>query len=131
VKSLALPRRNRTSGTPRHGVRTRYKYSVGNDLLRLAANPSPLPNFRIAVAASKSTGPAVTRNRLKRFAREILRIHQAKLAPKTDYLLIFTPVSPKKKSDKSILYKNLRFADLQPMILALLDRLTAKMTGTK
>ncbi len=58
-----------------------------------------------------------------------MRIHQGILASGTDYLLIFTPVSPKKKSDKSIVYKNLRFADLDMMILGLLDRLKAKMAS--
>jgi hypothetical protein len=59
--------------------------------------------------------------------REVLRIHQGILASGTDYLLIFTPVSPKKKSDKSIVYKSLRLADLETMIIGLLDRLKAKM----
>jgi len=61
--------------------------------------------------------------------REVIRIHQGILAPGMDYLLIFTPVSPKKKSDKSIVYKNLRFADLETMIVGLLDRLKTKMAS--
>ncbi len=92
------------------------------------ANPSKHPHFRLAVAASKTCGPAVLRNRLKRLAREALRLHQSDLKPGIDYLLIFTPVSPKKKGDNLILYKNLRFANLQPMLMTLLGRLHDKIT---
>lgn len=128
MNKFGLPRSRRVPSPPKSRGRTRYKYSVYNNLLRFMANPSIVPHFRLAVAASKSCGPAVLRNRLKRFAREALRLIQSDLKPRTDYLLILTPGSPKKKSDNSISYKNLRFTDLQSMIPALLSRLHDKMS---
>jgi ribonuclease P protein component len=129
LKQLGLSRDKRIRIAAKYRGRIRYKYSVGNDLIRMCGEGTNRGHFRIAVGASKGCGAAVVRNRLKRMGREVLRIHQGILAPKTDYLLIFTPVSPKKKSDKSIVYKNLRFADLETMILGLLDRLKAKMAS--
>lgn len=128
MKSFGIPRSRRVPSPPKSKGRTRYKYSVYNNLLRFMANPSQDPHFRLAVAVSKSCGPAVLRNRLKRFAREALRLIQSDLKPRVDYLLIFTPGSPKKKSDNSIMYKNLRFADVQSMIPAMLSRLHDKIS---
>ena len=129
MKQLGLSRDQRIRIAAKYRGRIRYKYSVGNDLIRVCGGSSDRGHFRIAVGASKGCGAAVVRNRLKRMGREVLRIHQGILAPGTDYLLIFTPVSPKKKSDKSIIYKNLRFADLETMIVGLLDRLKTKMAS--
>lgn len=127
MKTFGLSRVKRVPSPPKSRGRTRYKYSVYNDLVRLMANPSNFTHFRIAVGVSKSCGPAVLRNRLKRFARESLRLEQADLFPGTDYLLIFTPVTPKKKSAKSMAYKNLRFQDVQALLSGLMGQLKSKM----
>jgi ribonuclease P protein component len=127
MKQHGLSRFKRIQIPPRYFGRTRYKYSIANDLLRLCASNTPRHHFRLAVSASKSCGNAVIRNRLKRFAKETLRQHQHILQPGIDYLLIFSP-SRSKTLCKSMLYKNLRFIDIQEMILDLLPHLHKKVT---
>jgi len=51
----------------RHGKRAR------GSVIHLAARPNSLPHSRIGYAVSRRVGSAVTRNRIKRRLREIVR----------------------------------------------------------
>jgi ribonuclease P protein component len=50
--------------------------------------PSEHPNSRLGVTVTKKIGPAVTRNRLKRFCREFFRTHREQLAANVDVNII-------------------------------------------
>ncbi len=44
--------------------------------------------FRVGVSASKKIGNAVVRNRMRRMVKEIVRHHEARIVPHTDFILI-------------------------------------------
>lgn len=50
--------------------------------------PGPVSERRLGIIASKKTGNAVTRNRGKRWVREIFRQHQEQLPPSCDVVFV-------------------------------------------
>lgn len=90
-----------------------------------ARNVGGFPRFGISIG--KACGPAVTRNRLKRLAREVFRRHQHEIPADFDYVLIFTQKMPKKGKGKGDLDRNeaqsLQFADIERRVLGMIDKL--------
>ncbi|MCJ7435713.1 MAG: ribonuclease P protein component [Anaerolineales bacterium] len=62
--------------------------SYAHPLVVLVAQTSDHPNIRVGVAAGKTTGNAVHRNRAKRLLRESMRTLLPSLAPGWDLILI-------------------------------------------
>jgi ribonuclease P protein component len=60
-------------------------------LVVLVAQASESAHTRVGVAAGKTTGSAVHRNRAKRLLREAIRPMLAALAPRWDLILIARP----------------------------------------
>jgi ribonuclease P protein component len=73
-------------------------------------------NVRVGVAAGKSTGGAVDRNRAKRLLREAMRPHLETLASGWDLILIARPalVTATLEDTRSALFNLLRRAKLLP-----------------
>jgi ribonuclease P protein component len=68
--------------------------SYAHPLVVLIAAPSEADTTRIGIAASRSAGGAVSRNRAKRLLREACRPLVAQLAPGKDIILIArSPIS--------------------------------------
>ena len=62
--------------------------SYAHPLVLLVAQASDSPKTRVGVAAGKTTGNAVQRNRAKRRLREAMRTLLPSLAPRWDLILI-------------------------------------------
>ena len=62
-------------------------------LLLLAAKEEP--QARVGLTVSRKVGKAVTRNRVRRRLREILRTHPTLLDPGWDYVVIASPSAAK------------------------------------
>ena len=80
-----------------------YKKRFSNDLLTLYIAKNNCGRPRLGISAGKSLGNAVTRNRLKRLAREAFRQSQEQIQAGFDYLLIFSKKLTKKNTSKPIL----------------------------
>jgi ribonuclease P protein component len=65
--------------------------SYAHSLLVLAAQASDSPQIRVGVAAGRTTGNAVQRNRAKRLLREAMRTLLPSLAHGWDLILVARP----------------------------------------
>jgi ribonuclease P protein component len=65
--------------------------SYAHPLVVLIVQSSPQPRLRVGVAAGKSVGTAVVRNRAKRLLREAMRILLPRLTSNLDLILIARP----------------------------------------
>jgi ribonuclease P protein component len=74
----------------------------GSGLFAFVVKPNPLGRNRLGVTATRKTGKAVVRNRLKRLAREFFRLNQGRLPQGFDVLLIAkNPEPPAPKEAKA------------------------------
>ena len=73
-----------------HAIRTTGGTESGS-CLKLNWRRLPGPSRRVAAIVTKACGPAVTRNRIKRWIREAWRNLQADLAPGLDSVWISRP----------------------------------------
>ena len=101
--------------------------------MRLYAAPNAQGFPRFGVSASTSCGGAVVRNRLKRYGREVFRLHQHDIVSGFDYILIFTEKKPKikassQKGAKSV-SMNLSYRDIEVFFLAMLETLSGKLAS--
>jgi ribonuclease P protein component len=77
-----------------------YKLFAKNDLMTLYIAPNPAGKPRFAVSISAKIRPAVSRNRLKRLAREAFRLSQYEIHNGFDYLIVYSSsLSKMEKSD--------------------------------
>lgn len=65
--------------------------SYAHPLLVLVTQAAELPRVRVGVAAGRTVGNAVYRNRAKRLLREAIRPHLPGLPPGCDLILIARP----------------------------------------
>ena len=97
--------------------------------LYVAANQSRIPRFGVTIG--KSCGNAVQRNRLKRMAREVFRLHQHEIPAGYDYVLIFIQKVSKtdKRADLSGKVNeadSLQYKDVESRVLGMIEVLRQK-----
>ena len=71
-----------------------------NKLARLYVSSNDVGYPRLGLSVSKKCGNAVTRNRIKRLARQAFRLNQHDIPRDYDYLLIFSNKLSKKSKDE-------------------------------
>jgi ribonuclease P protein component len=77
-----------------------YKLFAKSNLMTVYIAPNTLEKPRFAVSVSGRIRPAVSRNRLKRLARESFRLSQTNLTGGFDYIIVYSPwLSKQQKSD--------------------------------
>ncbi len=77
--------------------------------------PNNLQTIRLGVVASKKTGNAIVRNRLKRLFREVVRLNESKFNNSYDLVII-----AKQNAGKNI--QNLNFSMLEKEFLKIMLR---------
>nr|WP_208414745.1 ribonuclease P protein component [Paenibacillus castaneae] len=86
--------------------RSGKSFANGQFVVYWSKQPSADP-FRLGVSASKKIGNAVVRNRMRRMLKEIVRQHENRIVPKTDFILIVrkpATVMKMKEMEKSVLH---------------------------
>ncbi len=78
-----------------------HKCCSQNDLIRLYAVANDCGYPRLGISVGRKQAGAVGRNRLKRLAREAIRLCQHDIPEGYDYLLIYVPKKSKKREHKS------------------------------
>lgn len=91
-------------------------------VLYIKVNSLGYPRFGVGV--SKKLGPAVTRNRLKRFGREAFRLGQHDIAGEFDYLLIYAAKKP--KNSKAMVWHEVEFEQVRRSFEKLSEEVIAK-----
>ena len=107
------------------------KCFVCKGMFRLYAAKNELDMPRFGVSVSKSCGNAVVRNRLKRFGREVFRLHQHEIPPNFDYILIITQKKPNKRTKNGDFFKKNtpehQFKDAESAFLIMVQELSKKL----
>lgn len=106
-----------------------HKIRAGSGLIALYVCPNDVQVPRLGLTISGYIRPVITRNRIKRLAREVFRQNQHILDPHFDYVLIFNPKMTKKKStskDSSEIRQYLEYAYLEKSLLRLMKTAVEK-----
>lgn len=82
-RQYRLAKREDFNKVYRHG-----KSAANMQFVVYALHNPDTEHFRVGVSASKKLGGAVTRNRLRRVVKEIVRHHAAEIAPHHDLIII-------------------------------------------
>jgi ribonuclease P protein component len=108
------------------------RQSAGRGPIRLYVRPNQLPCPRFGVSIGKGAGSAVTRNRLKRLAREVFRLNQHKLPVSLDYVLIIWPKMTKKPASSDVaLLTAASYKQFEALFLELVERVVGKSRRTE
>ena len=102
MKRFTFPKKKRLVSNKQFEAVLARKLRVSDGLLTLYMAENDCGYPRLGVSVSKSHGSAVVRNRLKRLIREAFRQSQERIPTGFDYLIIISPVRPKKDETKSI-----------------------------
>ncbi|MBW8035891.1 MAG: ribonuclease P protein component [Planctomycetes bacterium] len=102
----------------------RHKCCARDNLCVLYVQVNSLGYPRFGVGVSKKLGPAVVRNRLKRFGREAFRLGQHDIAEEYDYLLIY--VAKKPKNSKATVWRDVEFEQVRRSFEKLSDEAAGK-----
>ncbi len=104
------------------------RISAGQGPFRLFISPNSDGHSRIGISASKTVGPPITRNRLKRLAREAFRLNQHNLPADLDYVLIISrKMTKKSKSENSQADTAMSYNQFEAMFMGLVKRVLQKV----
>ena len=96
MKRLLFRKKQRLSTNEEFRAVLARRCMAATGLMRLYVAENNCGSPRLGVSVSKTCGNAVSRNHLKRLAREVFRSQQHNIPPDYDYLLIFQKKLSKK-----------------------------------
>ena len=110
------------------------KLRARNELLILYMKENNRGQPRLGISIGKSSGNAVTRNKLKRLLREIFRQNQYNLHEEYDYLVMMGPIlksSNKTKNERNTQrfeLENITFKQINNAFLELIEQIKQKIS---
>ncbi len=120
AKKLSFPRKRRLTNRDQYLAcyRKGRKYYSSNFILFVLPRGRPGRGFRLGIAASKKTGNAVSRNRIKRLVREYFRLKQQFVDPDLDIALV---------AKKGVRPKQLDYWQVKQELDPVLDRICSDL----
>lgn len=105
-----------------------HRICAGVGMLRLFVSPVSDRLSRLSISISKNVGTPVTRNRLKRLAREAFRLNQHNLPANLDYVLIISlKMTKKAKSEEPAMQTDMTYKQFETLFMGLVRRAIQKV----